>query len=617
MYSLAFGALGVVYGDIGTSPLYAFKETFHGHHLPVDETSIYGACSLVFWALIIVISLKYLTFIMKADNRGEGGILALTALVAPPKGTTTGRRRAMLILLGLFGCALLYGDGIITPAISVLSAIEGTEEATDAFSDWVIPLALVILVSLFAVQKRGTAGIGKVFGPIMLLWFTVLAVLGVRQIVEHPEIIKSINPLYAIDFFPHLGMDGFLALGSIFLVVTGGEALYADMGHFGRRPIALGWFGLVMPCLLLNYWGQGALLLENPEAIEGRPFFQMGPEWSVIPLVVLATCATVIASQALISGAFSLTAQAVQMDYLPRLDIQHTSAAHSGQIYVPVVNWLLMGACLATVVGFQTSTNLAAAYGIAVTSTMAITTLLFGAMAVDKWGWSKSKALAVVIPFLLVDLAFFAANVPKIPHGGWFPLAVGVTQLTLMATWRKGRELVAARIKRGERPIADFIDDIESLKAQRVPGTAVFLFKDRLATPPALISNVRHNHVLHRHNLLVALETEDIPRVDPGEQVEIIPLGRGFFQVVLHYGFMEEPDVATALFGIDHPDLILDVTNTTFFLGHETVVSAAGDGMAPWRERLFAFQNQTASSASRFFNLPAERVYEVGSHVEI
>ena len=613
--ALTMGALGVVFGDIGTSPLYALREAFHGHHLEVERATVFGACSLVFWAMLIVITIKYLVFVMRANNRGEGGILALMSLIAPEKGFNPGRNRKFLVWLGLLGCGLLYGDGVITPAISVLSAVEGFEVATPVFASWVIPVALAILVALFSVQFRGTGGIGKVFGPIILVWFGVSAVLGVVSLSKNLEILQSVNPIYAIRFFRETGLDGFLSLGSIFLVVTGGEALYADMGHFGRKPITLGWAGIVAPALLLNYWGQGALLLRNKEAIES-PFFLLGPKWSIYPLAILATMATVIASQALISGAFSMTAQAVQMDFIPRVNIRHTSADHAGQIYVPIVNWLLMAACLVTVVGFRTSSNLAAAYGIAVTSTMAITTIIFCAVAWKRWNWALWKVLAVGIPIFFVDMAFFTANLPKIPAGGWFPLLIGGSQLLLMSTWKKGRELVNARIKRGKRPIGEFIEEATARGIVRVPGVAIFMFKDALATPPAMIANVRHNRVLHETVLLVAIEVADVPVVDSTDRFSISPVSNGVHQVVLHHGFMQKPNVHQSM-GEVAAKLGIQIDEATYFLGSETVISAAGEGMPEWREKLFATQNLTASSAARFFELPPDRVCEVGSHVEI
>ncbi len=614
--ALALGALGVVYGDIGTSPLYAFREAFHGHHLDVSRANVLGACSLVFWSLFIIISLKYLFLVMRADNRGEGGILALTSLVAPMHGRTPTRYMATLVLLGLFGTALLYGDGVITPAISVLSAVEGVKTATTALDSFVLPISVVILVGLFAVQRRGTGAVGAVFGPIMVVWFTVLSLLGLKQIIGEPGILAAVNPVYALRYLSQNGADGVLSLGSIFLVVTGGEALYADMGHFGRKPIQLGWFSFVLPALLLNYFGQGALLIGNPEAIES-PFFLLGPKWATYPLVLLATCATVIASQALISGAFSMTVQAMQLDYLPRMAITHTSESQSGQVYVPLVNWALMAGCIGLVLGFRSSTNLAAAYGIAVTATMAITTILFYAFARTSMHWSKAKALAVTIPLFVIDLGFFGANVAKIPDGGWFAIGVAVILLVMMTTWRRGRQLVADRIRRGQVPLEDFLASLDTEPISRVPGTAVYMFKGSGAAPPALLSNVHHNHVLHNRVILLSVVTDETPRVDEEHRVQTEKSERGFELATLHFGFMEEPDVSRALPALTGLPLDEAINSTTFFLGRETVISSSLPGMAPWRERLFSFQLRSASSASRFFNLPPNRIFEVGSHVEI
>ncbi len=543
--ALVIGALGVVYGDIGTSPLYAFKEAFteETHELAVDKINVYGVCSLAFWALIIIISIKYLFFVMRADNHGEGGILALTSLVM--KKNQKVLKAGALVTLGVFGTALLYGDGIITPAISVLSAVEGMEEVNESFADWVVPIAVVILIGLFLVQRRGTGAVGRVFGPIMVIWFSVLAILGVRWIIHEPAIFQSVNPVWALRFFEHESMKAFLSLGSIFLVVTGGEALYADMGHFGRKPIAVGWYCLVLPALLLNYWGQGAFLLENPEQVNQKFFFLMGPAALKLPLVILATMATIIASQALISGVFSLTQQAVQLDYLPRIRIDHTSHHHSGQIYVPLVNWALMVACVGLVIGFQTSTALAAAYGIAVTMTMAITTLIFFRVLTDRWEWPRWKAFLLCVPLLVVELGFLGANIPKIPHGGWFALGVGAVLMVQMSTWRRGRQLVAARIKRGERPIGEVLDSHTDIK--KVHGTGVFLFKDLGMAPPALVNNLNHNKVLHQTTLIVSVETADAPRVEPAARAVVTKVEPGVFQVLLSYGFMEDPDVPAAL----------------------------------------------------------------------
>jgi len=613
MGALALGALGIVYGDIGTSPLYAFREAFEHQHLDASNpVYAFGVASLAFWALVIIISIKYLTFVMKADNHGEGGILALTAMVMP-KGTLKGRGR-VVVGLGVFGTALLYGDGLITPAISVLSAVEGVKEATSALDDLIIPIAVVILAVLFLVQKRGTAGIGRVFGPVMMVWFTVLGLLGLGQLLEDASVLKAVNPTYAIDFFAESPMKSFLTLGSIFLVVTGGEALYADMGHFGRRPILWSWYGLVLPGLLLNYFGQASLILNDPEAVE-RPLFKMAPEWGVLPLVVLATMATVIASQALISGAFSLTVQAVQLDYLPRVKISHTSSSHRGQVYVPLVNWLLMIGCIGLVVTFQSSKALASAYGIAVTSTMLVTTLLFYEVCRNRWSWPAWKAMAVCGPLAVVDAAFLGANIPKIPHGGWFPLLVAIVLLVQMTTWRRGRQLVAARIHRGERPIVEVLD--EHVDVARVAGTAVFMFKDLGKAPPALVNNLKHNKVLHKCTLIVAVQTAEVPRVDPSERTVVTKVEPGVFQILLRFGFMEEPDVVSALSSIKERGLDFDPKQATFFLGHESIVAGKAPGMNPIAEHLFVVLNRGADSAGRFFNLPKDQIFEVGSHVEI
>ena len=613
--ALALGALGVVYGDIGTSPLYSFKEAFteKSHEMTVDSINVYGICSLAFWALVIIISVKYLLLVMRADNKGEGGILALTALVMP-KRTKNVTKAGLLVSLGVFGTALLYGDGIITPAISVLSAVEGLEEVSPSFASWVLPIAVVILLGLFMVQSRGTGTVGKVFGPIMVVWFTTLALLGLSKIIPEPGIISSVNPIYAIRYFTHESGKAFLSLGSIFLVVTGGEALYADMGHFGRRPITIGWYAMVLPALLLNYWGQGAFLLANPEDIESV-FFRMAPEQLLIPLVLLATCATVIASQALISGVFSLTAQAVQLDYLPRIQIRHTSQSHSGQIYVPLVNWGLMIACIGLVVGFRTSSNLAAAYGIAVTMTMAITTLIFFRVLTDRWNWSRFRAFAICTPLFVIELGFLGANVVKIPHGGWFALAVGIILMVQMQTWRRGRMLVADRIHRGERPIEEVLDEAEDVK--RVSGTAVFLFKDLGKAPPALVNNLKHNKVLHKCTLIVAIETAEEPRVAPEDRAHITKVAPGVFQVQITFGFMDEPDVPVVLSTLSHFGLEYDADDVTYFLGHESIIAGKAPGMNPLQEHLFVWLNRGADSASRFFNLPIDRVFEVGSRVEI
>jgi len=614
--ALAFGALGIVYGDIGTSPLYAFRESFEHADLAVTQANAYGVASVVFWSLLIIISIKYLALVMRADNHGEGGILALTALLMPKRGLPTGTKRA-IIALGVFGTALLYGDGLITPAISVLSAVEGFEVATTAFEAWVVPVAVGILVALFLVQRRGTERISRVFAPVMVLWFVVIAVLGLRAIIDHPDVIRAVSPSYGVQLFVNEPAKAFLALGSIFLVVTGGEALYADMGHFGRRPIQVSWYTIVLPALLLNYFGQAALLGSSPGQEVGLPFFRLAPEWAVWPLAVLATMATVIASQALISGAYSLTAQAVQLDYLPRLAIRHTSAAHIGQIYVPLVNWLLMIGCVALVIGFQTSSNLAAAYGIAVTATMAITTLLFYRVVVDRWGWSVRKAVVVVVPLFIVDLAFLAANIPKIPHGGWLPLVVGLVLVIQMTTWRRGRAIVAQILQRGQLRTEQVVEDAVADGAACVPGTAIYMFKDPGCAPPAMVSNLRHNHVLHDTTIVLSVVGSNAPRVDAADRASVRTVAPGVYEVVVTFGYMEEFDVLAQLRQVQLDGHAVDVEEATFFIGRETVASIPAGEMPRWREHLFVVLNRGSASASRFFRLPSEQVFEVGTHVEI
>ncbi|MEX0768570.1 MAG: potassium transporter Kup [Microthrixaceae bacterium] len=612
---LTVGAIGVVYGDIGTSPLYAFRETFEAHHLDVTQSNVIGACSLVFWALVIIVSIKYLLYVLRADNKGEGGILALTSLISPRRGTVILGRLKWFVLLGLFGTALLYGDGVITPAISVLSAVEGLKVVQPGLSSYVLPIAVAILVGLFAIQKRGTHSVGRIFGPIMIIWFVVIGALGLFQAIGTPEVLRAINPVFGMQFLLNNGLAGFLSLGSIFLVVTGGEALYADLGHFGKRPIRLGWFAVAMPCLMLNYFGQSALLIKNPEAIES-PFFLLGPEWARPILVGLATCAAIIASQALISGAFSMTVQAVQLEYLPRLSVSHTSADAEGQVYVPLVNWLLMIGSITLVLGFQTSGGLAAAYGIAVTGTMGVTTLLMAVFARKTWHWKLPKILLVTLPLLAIDLSFFLANVAKIPEGGWIPLVVGAIILTFMTTWSTGRRLLAERIHRGEVSMEDFMRDLEP-SVKRVAGTSVFLFRGEGAAPPALITNVRHNHVLHERVILLSVLTSDSPYVPIEQRGSIEQIGSGVCQVTLNYGFMEEPDVDAGLLTVASEELGIDANSLTYFLGRETVISTPLKGMASWRERLFAMQMRTSAGAARFFRLPPDRVVEVGSQVEI
>ena len=612
---LTLGALGVVYGDIGTSPLYAVRESFGEHHdIAATEANVLGLLSLITWSLIIVITIKYLVFVLRADNDGEGGILALTSL-ATPKGNPTPRRWA-LILVGLFGTALLYGDGMITPAISVLSAVEGLEVAEPGIGDLIIPISVVILIGVFSFQSKGTGAVGKLFGPIMLVWFIVLAVLGLSHIVDAPRVFEAVNPVHALDFFVDNGWKGYLVLGSVFLVVTGGEALYADMGHFGRRPIRVGWFSLVLPSLLLTYFGQGALILSDPEAVE-NPFYNMAPDWAVLPMTGLATIATVIASQALISGAFSLTMQAIQLDYVPRMKIDHTSEDQRGQIYLSTVNYGLMISCIALVLAFRTSANLAAAYGVAVTMTMFITTVLFYVVARERWGWRKRKTLVFTVPFLVVDLAFLGANLVKIPDGGWFPLVVGGVIFGLMTTWRTGRVLVGKRLRQGELPLARFIKSVSKQKVLRVPGTAVFMYSRPGSTPPALLANLFHNRILHQNVVILSVRTMDVPRVPAADREELIDHGMGFFSVRLRFGFMEEPDVPAALGHVLSSKVSFDPLHTSYFLGKESIRPSPGEGMAIWRERLFAVMHRNATGAAAFFSLPQERTIELGRQVDI
>ncbi|HKV08472.1 MAG TPA: potassium transporter Kup [Thermoanaerobaculia bacterium] len=617
--ALTLGALGVVYGDIGTSPLYALRECFHGEHgMTPTHDNVLGVLSLVFWSLIVVISIKYLVFVMRADNRGEGGILALMSLV--PQKLRAGGGHWVLVALGLFGSALLYGDGMITPAISVLSAVEGLEVATPFFNPYVVPITLVILFILFLIQKRGTAGIGKLFGPLMIVWFITLGILGIVWIVRYPAVLEAINPWDAVRFFRENGWHGILVLGSVFLVVTGGEALYADMGHFGRRPIRLAWFTLVLPALMLNYFGQGALLLHHPDAAE-NPFFELSrrllPDWMLYPMVVLATMATCIASQAVISGAFSLTRQAVQLGYIPRIEIVHTSTREIGQIYIPSINWVLMLATFGLVLGFRESTNLAAAYGVAVTATMVITTVLAYVVARRRWGWSFAAVAPVALFFLVVDCAFFGANVIKVADGGWFPLAIGILVYTLMATWKKGRDVLGERLQQGALPFETFVETVRPDNPPRVPGTAVFMSRDSKSTPTALLHNLKHNKVLHERVILLTVVTEEIPQVPKDERIEIVPLGKEFFRAIAHYGFMQNPGVPDVLERLREKGLDLDLMSTTFFLSRETLIPSRRKGMAIWREKLFAVMSRNAMRPTDFFRIPVNRVVELGMQVKL
>jgi KUP system potassium uptake protein len=615
--TLCLVTLGVVYGDIGTSPLYAIRECFYGPHAVAPTPDhILGVLSLIFWALVIVISIKYLVFVLRADNRGEGGILALTALATPIR--PTGRQeRAALVLIGIFGAALLYGDGIITPAISVLGAVEGLSVATPLLERYVVPVTLAILIALFVFQSRGTAGVGKVFGPVTLLWFSVLAVLGFLQIAQHPSVIAAVNPLYGVRFFLDTGWHGYLVLGSVFLVVTGGEALYADMGHFGTRPIRIDWFVIVLPSLLLNYFGQGALLLENPSAAE-NPFYLLAPSWAIYPMILLAVAAAVIASQAVISGAYSLTMQAVQLGFSPRIKIDHTSVREYGQIYIAGVNWALMVGCILIVLGFRTSSNLAAAYGVAVTSTMVITTLLLYVVARDRWGWSWLKAGVVATLFLIVDFAFFGANIIKVAQGGWLPLLLAAAIFTLMTTWKGGRRVLAERIQAEARSLEEFINAIPQQRVTRVPGTAIFMSGTASKTPSALRQNLEHNRVLHERVVFVTVKTQQVPHVSEDERFQIEDFGNGLYRVKVHYGFMEKPNIPEALNAAAAKGLVLgDPKHTTYFLGRETIIATRRPGMAVWRERLFAMMSRNATTATAYFGIPPDRVVELGEQIEI
>jgi KUP system potassium uptake protein len=617
---LALGALGVVYGDIGTSPLYAIKECFGGTHgVQATPENVLGVVSLVFWAMTFVVTFKYLAFVMRADNRGEGGILALLALVGEAERAR--RFGGALVLVGLFGTALLYGDGIITPAISVLGAVEGVAVAAPALSHVVVPATVVILALLLLFQKRGTAAVGAVFGPVTLVWFVVIAVLGMRGMAEEPSILRAVNPLHGIAFFAANGWHGFLVLGAVVLVITGGEALYADMGHFGKRPIRAAWLAVAMPALFLNYLGQGALLLRNPDAAR-NPFYLLAPQWALYPLIAIATAAAIVASQALISGAFSLTRQAVQLGYSPRVTIRHTSYTEIGQIYVPEVNWALGAATIGLVLGFETSSAVAAAYGIAVTGTMAITTVLFHQVMRERWRWPRWKAWPLTSVFLAVDVAFFSANIVKIEHGGWFPLAVACVVFTLLSTWKKGRALLAAQLRAAGLPLDAFLADVGRKSLLRVPGTAVFMTGNLGNVPAVLLHHLKHNKMLHERVVLVSVLSEEIPVVPEAERVSVRELGAGFHQVVARYGFMETPDVPAMLDSLPAregvgPKLQFRPMETTYYLGRETLLPTGRAPMALWRKWLFIFMSRNAQTASAFFRLPPNRVVEMGAQIQM
>jgi KUP system potassium uptake protein len=615
MLLLSLAALGVVYGDIGTSPLYALREAFNAekHNIVASTGNILGVLSLIFWSLVIIISVKYLTFVLRADNKGEGGILALTSLVTPV-GTVKGGRWGLL-LLGVFGTALLFGEGVITPAISVLSAVEGLGEARPELAHWVIPITVVIIACLFLIQRGGTARIGGLFGPVTLLWFTTIAVLGAAQIIQTPAVLSAVSPHHGVVFLATHGMFGFLVLGSVFLVVTGGEALYADMGHFGRSPIMRAWFALVLPSLLLSYFGQGALLIRD--ASTDNPFYAMAPESLKLPLVVIATAATVIASQALISGAYSLSMQAVQLGFSPRLQIEHTSASHFGQIYVPFVNWALMLSCIGLVLGFRSSSNLAAAYGVAAATTMTITSVLLFVVARSRWKWPLGYAVGLVGALIVIDLAFWSANLFKVSEGGWFPIVAGLAVFTLLTTWKRGRQVLMRRMADRTLPRDLFIQGLDRNPPIRVKGTAVFMYRSPKATPPALLHNLKHNKVLHEQVIFLSVITEDVPHVPVESRSAVEALGHGVFQVILRYGFMEHVDVPAALEALSDHGMQLKPMDTTYFLGRETLIATKKPGMAVWRGKLFALMAKNERSATSFFKLPPNRVVELGAQIEL
>ncbi|AXK39131.1 low affinity potassium transporter Kup [Crenobacter cavernae] len=614
MAGLTLAALGVVYGDIGTSPLYTLKECF-GPHLGIAPThdNVLGILSLVLWALILVVSVKYLVFVLRADNKGEGGILTLMALArrhVPP------RVALPLMLLGLLGGGFFYGEVVITPAISVLSAVEGLVVMTPAFKPYVLPAAIVVLTALFLIQHHGTARVGRLFGPVMMVWFAALAVLGVHGIIQNPQVLYALNPYWGMRFIAeHAGL-GFLALGSVVLAITGAEALYADMGHFGRRPIRLAWFFYVLPALALNYFGQGALLLANPAAVS-NPFFMLAPDWALLPLVALATLSTVIASQAVISGVFSLTRQAVQLGLLPRMSILHTSDMEIGQIYIPLINWTLLVAVIVVVAGFQSSSALAGAYGIAVTGTMVITSLLTAMVALRNWRWPAMFVLPVLAAFLIIDLPFFAANALKLFHGGWLPLVIGVLLFVVMSTWRRGRELLLERLTEQAIPLDSFVEGLEAYPPTRVEGTAVFLTSTAKGLPHALLHNLKHNRVLHERVVLMTMHTVDDPYVPEEERVKVTRMSESFWRVEAYYGYKETPDVHDVITDCALQGLVFELMETSFFLSRETLISTERPGMARWREKLFVWMSKIALRATDFFQIPTNRVVELGAQIEL
>ena len=613
--ALTLGAIGVVYGDIGTSVLYAVKEVFGSGHVPFTPANIYGILSIFFWTLTVIVSLKYVVLVLRADNNGEGGLIAMLALASQAVKDKP-QLRTVLLAVGIFGTSLFYGDGVITPAISVLSAVEGLEVVSPHFKQYVIPFTLVVLFCLFIVQKRGTGGIGKFFGPITLIWFLTIAVLGVSHIVTHPEILWAMSPHHALGFmWAHPGTS-FIILGAVVLCVTGAEALYADLGHFGKRPIRLAWFGVAMPALTLNYFGQGALLLAEPEAVK-NPFFMMAPDWALVPLVVMATLATVIASQALITGAFSVTKQVIQLGYLPRLNILHTSVRDTGQIYIPLVNWGLFVAIVLAVVMFRSSSNLAAAYGIAVTLDMLITTTLTFFVIRYGWGYPLALCIAATGCFFVVDLAFFTSNLLKLFQGGWFPLMIGGGVFVLMMTWKEGRRLLNEKLRADAIDLKGFLESVFLSPPTRVDGTAVFLTAEPGAVPNAMLHNLKHNKVLHRQNLFVTVHNHEVPWIGLDKRLNVEPLGHDCWQVVVHYGFKNDPDIPSALHQLRGLGCDVEPMTTSYFLSRDTIIPTIGSGMAPWREKLFAQMHHNASGAADFLHLPNNAVVELGSKIEI
>ena len=615
--SLAVAALGVVYGDIGTSPLYALRECFHDSHgLPVTTDNVLGILSMIVWSLVLIVTAKYLLFVMKADNDGEGGMLALMALSQRSHPVNFRKGLSPIVVLGLIGVAFLYSDGIITPAISVLSAIEGLTLATDLFDPYILPITVALVALLFIIQRRGSGRIGSIFGPVMLVWFATMGQLGLSSLIQTPAVLLAANPLYAIEFLiQHAGI-GFLVLGSVFLVLTGAEALYADMGHFGRRPIQLGWFCVALPALLLQYFGQGALLMRDPAAL-ANPFYHLAPAWMLYPLIALAAAATVIASQAMLSGAFSLTLQAVQLGYLPPLRITHTSAEQHGQIYFGVLNWMMFIGTVGLILSFGSSSNLAAAYGIAVSGSMVITTLLMYRVAQAHWKWSPPVAALTVAGFLFIDLAFFLANARKIPHGGWFPLLLGAAIFTVMSTWARGRAIVADHVRAQFPPLVQFVKDILPTVQCRTTGQAVFLSQLPEVTPPALLQNVRHNKSLHQHVYLLTVRTEHVPFVPLEGPLEITAIQDNMFQIIARCGFMEQPDIPRVLKQLAARGHVIPIEETTFFLSRITFLATPKPGMAIWREKIFVFLSRNTQRASSYFHLPAEQVVEIGLVLEI